>query len=98
MAEQRLQLEGIPCFVRCLRGGAGLWGSVYNLPHDLMVFEDDLMTARDILDVAPAEIQERERLGQEPSAPMPQWVVTVMIVAIVAFIAFAVVIANRAVG
>ena len=97
MAEQRLQLEGIPCFIRCLRGGPGLWGSVYNLPHDLLVFEDDLMMARDILDVAPAEIQERELQEREPSAPMSQWIVTVLIVAVVAFIAFAVVIGNRAV-
>ena len=101
MAEQRLQLEGIPCFVRSLRGGPGLWGTAYNLPHDLRVHEDDVMRAREILDVVPKEIlereREREREGQKPQAFMPQWMVTVTIIAIVAFIALTVVIANRAV-
>ena len=103
MAEQRLQLEGIPCFVRSLRGGPGLWGSAYNLPHDLLVYEDDQMRAREVLDIAPLEILERERQGQQPRAPtpqgqstMPQWMVTGAIVLVVAFMALAVVIADRA--
>ena len=97
MAEQRLRLEDIPCFVRSLRGGPGLWGSAYNLPHDLLVFEDDLMKAREILEVAPAEIMERERQGQAASSPIPQWIVTVVIVVVVAMIGLTVVIANWAV-
>jgi len=98
MAEQRLQLEGIPCLVRSLRGGPGLWGSAYNLPHDLLVYEGDEMIAREVLELVPEEILERERAGQKPSSVIPQWLVTVTIVGLVAFLALAVVIGNRAVG
>ena len=97
MAEQRLQLEGIPCLIRSLRGGPGLWGSAYNLPHDLLVYEGDEMRAREVLDFVPAEILERERAARKPTSVMPQWLVTVTIVVIVAFLALAVVVANRAV-
>ena len=101
MAEQRLQLEGIPCLVRSLRGGPGLWGTAYNLPHDLLVYEGDEARARDILKIVPREEREgeqlSEKLGVQRSQLMPQWMVTATIVAIVAFIALPVVIANRAV-
>lgn len=101
MAEQRLQLEEIPCLVRSLRGGPGLWGTAYNLPHDLLVYEGDEARARDILKVVPREEREGEQLsemrGEQRSQLMPQWMVTATIVAIVAFIALTVVIANRAV-
>ena len=101
MAEQRLQLEGIPCLVRSLRGGPGLWGTAYNLPHDLLVYEGDEARARDILKIVPREEWEGEQLsemrGEQRSQLMPQWMVTATIVAIVAFIALTVVIANRAV-
>ena len=93
MAEQRLKLEGIPCLVRSLRGGPGLWGTAYNLPHDLLVYEGDEARARDILKIVPRE----ERKGEQRSQLMPQWMVTATIVAIVAFIALTVAIANRAV-
>ena len=93
MAEQRLQLEEIPCLVRSLRGGPGLWGTAYNLPHDLLVYEGDESRASDILKVVSRE----ERKGEQRSQLMPQWMVTATIVAIVAFIALTVVIANRAV-
>ena len=76
MAEQPLQLEGIPCLVRSLRGGPGLWGSTYDLPHDLLVYEGDEMKARDVLELVPQEIIERERAGQKPSNVIPQWMVT----------------------
>ena len=97
----RLLQEGVPCFVRSLHGGPGLWGTAYNLPHDLRVYEDDEMRARDILEFVPQEIlereREREREGQKPQASIPQWMVTVTIIAIVAFVALTVVVANRAV-
>ena len=93
MAEQRLQLEGIPCLVRSLGGGPGLWGAAYNLPHDLLVYEGDESRAWDILKIVSRE----ERKGEQRSQLMPQWMVTATIVAIVAFIALTVVIANRAV-
>ena len=60
MAEQRLQVNSIPCLVRSLQGGPGLWGSAYNLPHDLLVYEQDEMHARKILDLAPPATTEWE--------------------------------------
>jgi hypothetical protein len=99
MAEQRLQLEGIPCLVRSLRGGPGLWGTAYNLPHDLLVYEGDEARAQEVLQYPPQEIaeQEREQEGETPAPLIPQWMVTATIVAIVAFIVLTVVIANRVV-
>lgn len=55
LAEQRLRQMGIPCLTRCLRGGPGLWGSGYNLPHDLLVYESDQSTAREVLELGPSE-------------------------------------------
>ena len=98
MAEQRLQMEGIPCLIRPLRGGPGLWGTAYNLPHDLLVYEGDEERAREVLQILPQEEREPYLEGEEPSRLMPQWMVTTTIVAIVSFIAFAVVIANRSIG
>ena len=101
MAEQRLQLEGIPCLVRSLGGGPGLWGTAYNLPHDLLVYEGDESRAWDILKIVPREERKGEQLsemhGEQLSKLMPQWMVTATIVAIVAFTALTVAIANRAV-
>jgi len=59
MAEQRLQLEGIPSMIRPLQGGPGLWGSAYNLPHGLYVFQSDAIWAKDVLELPPSEIVER---------------------------------------
>jgi len=99
MAEQRLKMEGIPCLVRSLLGGPGLWGTAYNLPHELLVFEGDETRAREVLQYVTQEILEREQEQEyeRPAPLMPQWMVTATIVAIVAFIALTVVIANRAV-
>jgi hypothetical protein len=59
MAEQRLQMEGIPSMIRPLQGGPGLWGSAYNLPHGLYVFQSDAFWAKDVLELPPSEIVER---------------------------------------
>ena len=96
MAEQRLQMEGIPCLIRSLLGGPGLWGTAYNLPHELLVYEDDESCAREVLQYVPEKMIEREQESERPSPLMPQWMVTATIVAIVAFISLTVVIANRA--
>ena len=66
LAEQRLRQVGIPCLSRALRGGPGLWGSSFNLPHDLYVYQGDEMRAREVLDLAPREIEERD--GRQPSS------------------------------
>ena len=97
MAEQRLQMEGIPCLIRSLLGGSGLWGTAYNLPHELLVYEGDESYAREVLQYVPQEMIEREQESERPSPLMLQWMVTATIVAIVAFIALTGVIANRAV-
>ena len=67
LAEQRLWEQGIPCLARSLRGGPGLWGSTFNLPHEILVFEDDVMKARDLLELPPLEIAERQ-LGETGAA------------------------------
>ena len=61
LAEQRLREQGIPCVTKSLRGGPGLWGSSFNLPHEIMVFEGDEMRARDLLELPPLEISERQQ-------------------------------------
>ena len=94
LAEQRLQVEGIPCLVRTLRGGPGLWGTAYNLPHDLLVYEEYETRARELLRVLPYEEREPYQTGEEPVSPMPQWMIITTIVAITGLIAFAVVTAN----
>ena len=58
MAEQRTQIEGIPCLIRSLRGGPGLWGTTHNLPHDLLVYEEDKVRASEVLGVVLREQRE----------------------------------------
>ncbi len=67
LAEQRLREMGIPCLTRCLRGGPGLWGSGYNLPHDLVVYESDQVSAREVLELDPSENPEDAATAQEAS-------------------------------
>ena len=56
LAVQRLQEMGIPALTRCLRGGPGLWGSGYNLPHDLVVYESEQGQAPEGLARGPSRI------------------------------------------
>ena len=95
MAEQRLQMEGIPCLVKPLRGGPGLWGTAYNLPHDLLVYEENEARASEVLQILSRALQEPCQESEGESSLMPPRVVTATIVAIVAFIAFTVAIVNR---
>ncbi len=70
LAEQRLRQMGIPSFIRCLRGGPGLWGSAYNLPHDLYIYESDEPQAREVLELAPQEpLTSEEQVHRQDSAP-----------------------------
>lgn len=68
LAEQRLREMGIPCLTRCLRGGPGLWGSAYNLPHDLVVYESDQGRARELLDLGPSENFEGADQGEQAAS------------------------------
>lgn len=80
LAEQRLRLEGIPSLIRSSHGGPGLWGSAYNLPHGLYVFQSDEMQARDILDLAPLEIAERDQAaGSELGHQNRAWIIVAAI-------------------
>ena len=101
MAEQRLNLEGVRCLVKSLRGGPGLWGTAYNLPQDLLVHESDEMQARDILKIPPNEVIEQQ-LGfdagyEKPSPVISQWRISIIIV-VVALIAFTIGVANRVIS
>ena len=89
MAEQRLQMEGIPCIIKSLRGGPGLWGPTYNLPHDLLVYQEDQGRASEILGVVLREPDE------ELSSRIPRWMVIVTIIAIVSLITFALAVGNQ---
>ena len=80
LAEQRLHQVGIPCFIRSLRGGPGLWGSAYNLPHDLYVYESDEMTAREVLDLGPQESRDREARVYSHRFNSKSWVLIASII------------------
>ena len=95
LAEQRLRLEGIPSLIRSSHGGPGLWGSAYNLPHGLYVFQSDEMQARDILNLAPLEIAERDQAaGSELDHQNRAWI----IVAVIAIVLVLVITAPAFVG
>lgn len=81
MAEQRLGQEGIPCLVRSLQGGPGLWGSAYNMPHALYVFQSHEMRAREVLDLPPQEMLDR---GDNEMAPArgPSMLVFLLVAAV----------------
>ena len=75
LAEQRLRAVGIPSVTRSLRGGPAIWGSAYNLPHDLYVHESDEMRAREVLELAPLEPTEREARSSLQQSNQNIWLV-----------------------
>ena len=81
MAEQRLWQSDIPCMVRSLRGGPGLWGSAYNLPHDLCVYEGDEPRARMVLGLP--QPLENETEGSTVGSRWWLWVVLVVVAVVV---------------
>ena len=79
LAGQRLRQEEIPCVVRSLGAGPGGWGVAANLPHAIYVKSGDEMRARQVLDLEPAEIDERD--GPNPAAaPRPSVVIVTMLI------------------
>ena len=74
LAQLRLQQVGIPCLIRSQYGGPGLWGSAYNLPHALYVYDSDEAQARETL-ALPGEGQAAEwpadSAGPEPDSGSP---------------------------
>ena len=92
MAEQRLNLEGIPCLVKSLGGGPGLWGTSYNLLHDLLVYERDQIRAREILKISLDDLGEKESVSQyecaTPDHVINRRAITFMILIMVIFLVF----------
>ena len=86
LAEQRLQREDIPCLVRALGAGPGGWGVATNLPHGIYVISHDEMRARQILDLAPAEISERDGPQSQPTNRLPVAIVVLLIITVAALL------------
>ena len=80
LAEQRLLQIGIPSFTRCLRGGPGLWGSAYNLPHDLFVYESDEAMAREQLELDSIELVDGQERIISQATPPNLWLVVVGVI------------------
>ena len=96
MAASRLETEGIQCMVRSVGAGPGLWGLAANVPHALDTWEGDAEAARDILNLMPAEIEERTREPLDGGTSLPR-LLLLFVLAIVA-IALVVQVADRAFG
>lgn len=84
MAAHRLEAEGIRCMVRAVGVGPGGWGLAANVPHALDTWEEDAVAAREILNLMPAEIEERTRgpVGGDISLPRLLFLGVLVIVAI----------------
>lgn len=66
LAEQRLNQQCIGCVVRSLVAGSGALGLPTNVPHALYVLAEEEMRAREVLNIPPAEIAEREGRPSHP--------------------------------
>ena len=95
LAEQRLRQVGIPCVTRSLRGGPGLWGSAYNLPHDLYVHESDEMRAREVLELKPLDLAEREAQASPQESNNNTWMVLASAMLVVLFLVVMISLFNR---
>ena len=95
LAEQRLREVGIPSVTRSLRGGPGIWGSAYNLPHDLYVHESDEMRAREVLELTPLERIEREAQPSPQESNHNIWMVLASAMLVVLFLVIMISLFNR---
>ena len=86
LAQQRLQQERIPCVLRPLGAGWGGWGVATYLPHALYVKVADEMRARQVLDLPPGEIAERDGPATRASRPPNILLIAVLIVVAAAFL------------
>ena len=82
LAEQRLWQSDIPCFIRSMRGGPGLWGSAYNLPHDIYVFETDRARAGEVLELDHAELDTGKGMSAPARSNGGLWVAGVVLAAV----------------
>lgn len=83
MAEQRLRSVGVPSMVRSLHGGPGLWGSAFNLPHGLYVFETDESKAREVLGLESADSQNYEETSPKRRS---LWLILVVVGLVLALV------------
>ena len=72
-----------------------MWGSAYNLPHGLYVYESDEMSARELLDLAPLELVEREARASGAGANQNIWLVLTGAVLVALLLVVMVVLLNR---
>ena len=86
MAAGRLELEGIQCMVRAVGVGPGGWGVAANVPHALDTWEGDAVLAREILELMPAEIDERMRETAGAPTRFPMMVLAVLGIVAVAIV------------
>ena len=82
MAEQRLYSEGVPAMVRSLGGGPGLWGSAFNLPHCLYVFQADETRAREILGLDSADSQDSDGASPQRRSLGLIWILVGIVIAV----------------
>ncbi len=83
LAGQRLRQEEVRCVVRPLGAGPGGWGSAANLPFAIYVRAEDETRARQVLDLPPSEVAERDH---PPVRTTPMAVVLLLIVAAAALV------------
>ncbi len=83
MAATRLEAEGIRCMLRSVGAGPGLWGLTANIPYALDTWEEDAVAAREILNLMPAEIEERTRQPLTGDRSLP-WLIFLVVVVLVA--------------
>ena len=86
LAQQRLQQEDVPCVVRSLGVGPGGWGVATYLPHGLYVESSDEMKAREILELAPAEVGEREGIPSGTPIRLHPALVALLLVVVAAIL------------
>ena len=82
LSEQRLYQAGIPCVLKSLQGGAGLWGSAYNVPHSLYVYEHQVDEATEILGIDSIFISESPTDGYSIKQ-WPSWLVISVVLVVV---------------
>ena len=69
---------------------SGTLGSSFNIPHEVLVYGSDVTRARDLLELPPLEIAERQAAGAgEANPPLDRRMLTagVIIVVLVIFLA-----------
>ena len=77
LAASRLQEEDIACAVRSLGAGPGLGVGIFNVPHAVYVYEDDVVRACDVLEIVPVEVMEHQ---QSANRPLPTMLVVLLII------------------